>query len=81
MSLLKKECGNYYRNGVRTPYVPVEVPAPNFAKLDAELAWLEKQEAEAKEAKEAALKKLLAARAKRNRLQKQRKLLQRRKQQ
>jgi hypothetical protein len=44
------------------------VLAPNFAKLDAELAWLEKQEAEAKEAEEAALEKLLAARAKRNRL-------------
>lgn len=81
MSSLKKECGNCYRNGVRTPCVPVEVPAPNFAKLDAELARLEKLETEAEAAEEAALEKLLAARAKKNRLRKQKKLLQRREQQ
>jgi hypothetical protein len=81
MSTLKKECGNCYHNGIRTPCVPVEVPAPNFAKLDAELARLDKQEAEAEAAEEAAFDKMLAARSKRNRLKKQRKLLQRRQQQ
>jgi hypothetical protein len=60
---------------VQTPYVLVEVLAPNFAKLDAELAQLDKQKAEAEAAEEAAFKKMLAARAKKNRLRKQRKLL------
>lgn len=80
MSSLKKECGNCYRNGV-VKCEPVDVPVPNFTKLDNEIARLESQEAEADKAEEAALNALLAARAKKNRLRKQKKLLQRRGQQ
>jgi hypothetical protein len=80
MSSLKKECGNCYRNGIKQ-CVPVEVPPPNFSKLDKELARLDEQEAAADAAEEAALDALLAARAKKNRLRKQKKLLQRREQQ
>jgi hypothetical protein len=47
MSSLKKECGNCYRNGVRSPCVLVEVPLPDFSKLDKEMARLEQQEADA----------------------------------
>jgi hypothetical protein len=60
---------------VQTLYVPIEVLAPNFAKLDAELARLDKQEVEAEATKETTFEKMLAARAKKNRLRKQRKLL------
>lgn len=81
MSSLKKECGNCYRNGVRSPCVPVEVPLPDFSKLDKEMARLEQQEADADQAEAAALDALLAARAKKDRLRKQRKLLKRREQQ
>jgi hypothetical protein len=70
MSSLKKEYENCYRNRVRTLYVPIEVLAPNFAKLDAELARLDKQKAEAEATEEAAFKKILTARAKKNRLRK-----------
>lgn len=80
MSSLKKECGNCYRNGVKS-CVPVEVPIPNFEKLDKELARLEQQEADADAAESAALEALLAARAKKDRLRKQRKILKRREQQ
>ena len=74
MSSLKKECGNYYRNGVKL-CVPVEVPLPDFSRLDQELARLEQQESEADAAEAAALDALLAARAKKDRLRKQRKVL------
>jgi hypothetical protein len=80
MSSLKKECGNCYRNGVKS-CVPVEVPVPNFEKLDKELARLEQQEAEADAAESAALEALMAARAKKDRLRKQKKVLKRREQQ
>ena len=69
MSSLKKECGNCYRNGV-TSCVPVEVPLPDFSRLDQELARLEQQESEADAAEAAALDTLLAARAKKDRLRK-----------
>lgn len=80
MSSLKKECGNCYRSGVKT-CVPVEVPLPDFSKLDSELARLEQQEADADQAEASALNALLAARAKKDRLRKQRKMLKRREQQ
>ena len=80
MSSLKKECGNCYRNGVKS-CVPVEVPLPDFSRLDQELARLEQQESEADAAEAAALDALLAARAKKDRLRKQRKVLKRREQQ
>jgi hypothetical protein len=80
MSSLKKECGNCYRNGVKT-CVPVEVPLPDFSKLDQELARLEQQETEANAAEAKALGALLAARQKKDQLRKQRKLLKRREQQ
>jgi hypothetical protein len=80
MSSLKKECGNCYRNGVKS-CVPVEIPVPNFEKLDQELARLEQQEADADAAEAAALQSLMAARAKKDRLRKQRKMLKRREQQ
>lgn len=80
MSSLKKECGNCYRNGVKS-CVPVEIPVPNFEKLDQELARLDQQESEADAAEAAALQSLLAARAKKDRLRKQRKILKRREQQ
>ncbi|USP82163.1 hypothetical protein yc1106_09437 [Curvularia clavata] len=67
ISLLKKECRNCYRNGVKV-CVLVEVPVPNFEKLDQELARLEQQESEADAAEAAALQSLVAARAKKDRL-------------
>jgi hypothetical protein len=79
MSSLKEVCGNCYRNGIKE-CVPVEVPAPDFSKLDRELARLEQQESEADAAESAALEALLAARAKKDRLRKQRKVLARREQ-
>jgi hypothetical protein len=80
MSSLKKECGNCYRNGVKV-CVPVVVPIPDYSKLDKEMARLEQQENDADAAEAAALEALLAARAKKDRLRKQRKLLVRREQQ
>jgi chemotaxis regulatin CheY-phosphate phosphatase CheZ len=80
MSSLKKECGNCHRNSVKT-YVPVEVPIPDFTKLNKELAYLEQQKSKADAAEAKALDALLTARAKKNRLQKQQKLLKRREQQ
>lgn len=79
MSSLREECGNCHRNGIKS-CEPVEVPPPNFARLDKEMERLAAQEAEADAAEEAALDALLAARAKKNRLRKQKKLLQRREQ-
>jgi Na+-translocating ferredoxin:NAD+ oxidoreductase RnfC subunit len=80
MSSLKKECGNCYRVGGQK-CVPVEVPIPNFERIDREMNRLEQQEAEADEAESAALQAILAARAKKDRIRKQRKMLQRREQQ
>lgn len=79
MSSLREECGNCHRNGIKT-CEPVEIPPPNFARLDKEMERLDAQEAEADAAEEAALGALVAARAKKNRLRKQKKLLQRREQ-
>jgi hypothetical protein len=61
--------------------VPVVVPIPDYSKLDKEIARLEQQENDADAAEAATLQALLAARAKKNRLQKQKKLLVRREQQ
>jgi hypothetical protein len=80
MSSLKKECGNCYRNGIKS-CVPVEVPLPDFSKLDSELNRLEREEADADQAEAKALDALLAARAKKDALRKQRKMLKRREQQ
>ena len=80
MSLLKKECGNCYWNGVKS-CVLVEVLILNFEKLDQELARLEQQKAKVDAAESVALEALIAARAKKDRLYKQRKILKRRKQQ
>lgn len=80
MSSLKKECGNCYRSGIKV-CEPVAIPAPDFSKLDQELLRLGAQEVEADKAESAALEALLAARAKKDQLRKQRKLLKRREQQ
>lgn len=80
MSSLKKECGNCYRVGGQK-CVPMEVPIPNFDRIDQELERLEQQEAEADNAEAAALQAILAARAKKDRIRKQRKMLKRREQQ
>lgn len=79
MSSLNKVCGNCYRNGVKE-CVPVDIPLPDYLKLDQELARLEQQESEADAAESAALEALLSARAKKDRLRKQRKFLARREQ-
>jgi hypothetical protein len=42
MSSLKKECSNYYRNSVRSPCVPVDVPLLDFSRIDKEIACLER---------------------------------------
>ncbi len=80
MSSLKKECGNCYRVGGQK-CVPMEVPLPNFERIDRELERLEQQEAEADNAETMALQAIMAARAKKDRIRKQRKLLKRREQQ
>lgn len=77
MSSLKKQCGNCYRNGI-AKCEPVEIPLPNYSKLDSEIERLEAQMADAEEAEEKALQALLAARAKSSRLRKQKKFLKRR---
>jgi hypothetical protein len=61
--------------------VPVKVPIPNFTKLDKKLAHLKQQKSKANAAEAKALDALLTARAKKNQLQKQQKLLKRQKQQ
>jgi Na+-translocating ferredoxin:NAD+ oxidoreductase RnfC subunit len=80
MSSLKKECGNCYRVGGQK-CVPMEVPIPNFDRIDREMERLEQQEAEADEAESAALQAIMAARAKKDRIRKQKKMLKRREQQ
>jgi hypothetical protein len=80
MSSLKKEYRNCYRNSVKV-CVPVVVPIPDYSKLDKEMARLKQQENDADAAEAAALQALLAARAKKDHLRKQRKLLVRREQQ
>jgi hypothetical protein len=80
MSSLNKACGNCYKYGIKE-CVPMEVPPPDYSKLDQELARLERQESEADAAESAALNALLAARKKKERLRKQRKVLARREQQ
>ena len=69
MSSLKKECGNCYRVGGQK-CVPMEVPIPNFDRIDRELERLEQQEVEADNAEAAALQAILAARAKKDRIRK-----------
>jgi cell division protein ZapA (FtsZ GTPase activity inhibitor) len=61
--------------------VPVVVLIPNYSKLDKKIAHLKQQKNDADTAEAATLEALLTARAKKNCLQKQRKLLARRKQQ
>jgi hypothetical protein len=67
MLLLKKECGNCYRNSVKV-CVLVVVLILDYSKLDKEMARLEQQENDADAADAAALEALLAARAKKDRL-------------
>jgi hypothetical protein len=62
-------------------YVPVVIPIPDYSKLDKEIARLEQQKNDADTAEAATLQALLTARAKKDRLRKQKKLLVRRKQQ
>jgi hypothetical protein len=69
MSLLKKECRNCYRNGVKV-CVLVVVPILDYSKLDKEMARLEQQENDADAAEAAALEALLAACAKKDCLRK-----------
>jgi hypothetical protein len=73
---LKKECSNYYSVGGQK-CVPMEVPIPNFARIDREIERLEQIEAKANEAKSTALQAILAAYAKKDRVHKQRKILKR----
>jgi hypothetical protein len=80
MSSLKKEYRNCYWNSVKV-YVPVVVPIPDYSKLDKEIARLEQQKNDADTAEAATLQALLTARAKKDHLRKQKKLLVRRKQQ
>jgi hypothetical protein len=60
MSSLKKECRNCYCKG-NTSCVPIEVPVPDFTKLNQELARLNAQEAEVDAAEEKAIEALIAA--------------------
>ena len=76
MSLLKKECRNYYYSSVKS-CILVEVPVLDYSKLNSELARLEKQEANTNKAKVEALDALLLAQAKKDYLYKQRKMLKR----
>ena len=78
MLLLKKKCRNCYCNSIEK-CVLVEVLLLDYLKLDQELACLEQQESKANAAELAALEALLAARAKKDQLCKQRKVLARRK--
>jgi hypothetical protein len=61
--------------------VLVVVPIPDYSKLDKKIARLEQQENNTDAVEAAALQALLTARAKKDRLQKQKKLLVRCKQQ
>ena len=58
----------------------MDLPVPDFAKIDAEMARLDEMEEQAEQAEEAAMAALQAARAKRSRLNKQKKMLKRREQ-
>ena len=58
----------------------MEVLIPNFNWIDREIERLEQQEAEANKAKSAALQAVIAARAKKDRICKQKKMLKRREQ-
>ena len=74
MSSLKVQCGNCYKNGI-SKCEPVEPVIPNFSRIDSEVDRLEKLEEAAAAEEEAAIAALQAARAKRNRLLKQKRLL------
>lgn len=80
MTSLSKKCGNCEYNGIRK-CEPVDLPIPDFTKIDNEMSRLEEMEDEAAEAEEAAMAALQAARAKLNRVRKQKKFLKRREQQ
>jgi DNA repair exonuclease SbcCD ATPase subunit len=80
MSSLSKKCGNCEYNGIQK-CEPVDLPVPDFTKIDNEMSRLEQMEDEAAEAEEAAMAALQAARAKLNRVRKQKKFLKRREQQ
>jgi hypothetical protein len=79
LSSLSKKCGNCEFSGI-AKCEPVDLPVPDFSRIDSELARLEALEEEADEAEEAALLALQAARSKRSRIAKQKKLLKRREQ-
>lgn len=80
LTSLSKKCGNCEYNGIRK-CEPVDIPVPDFSKIDNEMSRLEQMEDDAAEAEEAAMAALQAARAKLNRVRKQKKFLQRREQQ
>ena len=80
LTSLSKKCGNCEYNGIRK-CEPVDIPVPDFSKIDNEMSRLEQMEDEAAEAEEEAMAALQAARAKLNRVRKQKKFLQRREQQ
>jgi len=84
MSSLSKKCGNCESVGASV-CEPVEIPLPDFSRIDAALEKLETQEEETEEALEAdealaaaALERMRVARSKLQRLRKQRRLLQKR---
>jgi len=79
LSSLSKQCGNCVHNGI-VKCEPIDLPAPNFARIDSEMSRLEALEEQAEEAEEAAAAALNAARSKLSRLRKQKKLLKRREQ-
>lgn len=80
LASLSKKCGNCEYNGIKK-CEPVDLPIPDFSKIDSEMSRLEEMEDEAAEAEEAAMAALQAARAKLNRVRKQKKFLKRREQQ
>lgn len=87
LSSLSEKCGNCERAGASS-CEPVDIPIPNFSRIDKEMEKLRKQEEETDEAleaqeaiAEAALAEMRALRAKARRLRKQRALLKRKEQQ
>jgi hypothetical protein len=63
MSSLSVKCSNCYHNSVDKCEL-VEIPVPNFKKIDNKITRLEEIEETAEEAEEAAIAVLQAARAK-----------------
>jgi hypothetical protein len=79
MSTLKEVCGECYRSGSKE-CVPVELPLPDYGRIDKEIARLEREDREAEKAERKAFDAMAAARAKRDRLRRQKDFLLRREQ-